>query len=352
MLAALRPSRASSRTHALLSTTTRAYSAAPDKPSAAQLVKRLRETIYGLSITKAREALDATNNDLDQALAWLSKDMALTGAKKAAKAADRKTGQGLIGLSVLSGGAPAKLGPGSVRAAMVELNCETDFVAQNSLFTDLLRDIAHTTAFLAEHDEGAAAYITPVDIAALEGAPLLSATTPTDAPRASVGDSIRETIAKMGELIVLRRAAAVARHPVAPATPELALRVAAYAHGGAQWSQGRAAALALVALKSANMPTLLRTEKFAVDLERLERSLARQVVGLGAERIHAPEGEQDEMALYSQPFAMLAGESTDLAVGEYLRKWAREQQLVSEQATEQDGGISVLEMVRWDVGRA
>ena len=87
----------------------------------------------------------ATNNDLDEALEWVQKDLAISGAKKAEKVGGRETKEGLIAVSLLSPGYP-----GGVRAAMIELNCETDFVGRNELFVKLSSDIAHSTAFLSE----------------------------------------------------------------------------------------------------------------------------------------------------------------------------------------------------------
>ncbi|KZV70998.1 hypothetical protein PENSPDRAFT_651027 [Peniophora sp. CONT] len=316
-------------------------------PSPAKLVKQLRDTIDGLAISKAREALEATNNDVTAALEWLSKDMALAGAKKAAKAAGagRSTGQGLLGLSVLSRGAGVAQGRGGVRAALVELNCETDFVARNDLFNALLADLAHTAAFLAEPAvEGQ--HISRVDISAFEGAPLISARDPSATSTLAVGDAIKETIAKTGELIVLRRAAAVAHGPFNPGQSPIGLRVASYAHGGATSSVGRSATLALLALKSDKLPSLLSKESFLAELDRLERSLARQIVGFSADSIRAPEGQQDETALYSQPFGMLSGTPTALPVGEYLRSFSVEQGL----GGEDEDCVNVVDMFRWQVG--
>src|SRR6266403_4324277 len=77
-----------------------------------------------------------------------SSGLAISGAKKAAKVSHRTAGEGLVGASVLSRGTGSS--PGGVRAALVELNCETDFVARNALFGRLVADVAHTAAFLAE----------------------------------------------------------------------------------------------------------------------------------------------------------------------------------------------------------
>ncbi len=59
-------------------------------------------------------------------------DLAISGAKKAAKVAHRTAGEGPVGASVLPRGTGSS--PGGVRAALAELNCETDFVASNALF--------------------------------------------------------------------------------------------------------------------------------------------------------------------------------------------------------------------------
>ncbi len=61
-----------------------------------------------------------------------SSGLAISGAKKAAKVSHRTAGEGLVSASVLSRGTGSS--PGGVRAALVELNCETDFVARNALF--------------------------------------------------------------------------------------------------------------------------------------------------------------------------------------------------------------------------
>ena len=75
----------------------RLYSTAapPPKPSV-KLIAELRK-LTEVSISKAREALTATNNDVDAAFKWLQDDLVASGAKKAEKLADRTTKQGLVG---------------------------------------------------------------------------------------------------------------------------------------------------------------------------------------------------------------------------------------------------------------
>ncbi|KAG6881356.1 Elongation factor Ts, mitochondrial, partial [Termitomyces sp. T32_za158] len=92
----------------------RFYSTEPPKVPAA-LIGQLRKLI-DVSITKAREALSASNNDVKLALEWLDKDLAISGAAKAAKLEGRLAGEGMISTAVLSKGAGSP--SGGLRAAM------------------------------------------------------------------------------------------------------------------------------------------------------------------------------------------------------------------------------------------
>lgn len=69
--------------------------AASLKPNIKLLAKLRQET--EVSMTKAKEALIKNNNDYQLALNWLNQDALASGAKKAAKVADRVAGEGLIG---------------------------------------------------------------------------------------------------------------------------------------------------------------------------------------------------------------------------------------------------------------
>ncbi|OCH86659.1 hypothetical protein OBBRIDRAFT_212153 [Obba rivulosa] len=331
----------------------RAYSTA--KPSI-KLVAELRKRTE-VSIAKAHEALAATSNDIPAALAWLEKDLQVTGLAKAAKVQDRATGQGLVGVSVLSrgpeGAAPADAVRGGLRAAIVELNCETDFVARNELFARLLADIAHTATFITDPAPGSNAdpkLIRPVPTDALLDAPLLSASDPnTTAGKAlaTVASAIRDLTAKVGEKISLSRAAAVAREPPVPLSTR-ALRLAHYLHGSVgRPTQGRIGGLVATSLAAPTLVELLGREAFRADLDKLERALARQVVGFETSAIRA--AEKDETALYQQPFMMYPGANGE-TVEAVLRRWAQEHGLVSEVEGKPQGGIEVLDFARWTVG--
>ena len=92
----------------------------------AKLVKELREK-SGAGMMDCKKALEACDGDLEKAFDWLREK----GIAKAAKKADRIAAEGLT----------AFYSEGNV-AAIVEVNSETDFVAKNQEFKDLVADIA------------------------------------------------------------------------------------------------------------------------------------------------------------------------------------------------------------------
>lgn len=99
----------------------------------AGLVKELREKT-GLGMMECKKALTETEGNIEKAIELLRKK----GALKAESKSDRITSEGVIGSYIHLGG---KVG------VLVEVNCETDFVARNEDFTGLVKDIAmHITA--------------------------------------------------------------------------------------------------------------------------------------------------------------------------------------------------------------
>lgn len=91
------------------------------------LLKKLRAETSA-SISDCRAALEETNNDYAKAIDWLKK----RGLEKAEKKSDRATSQGLIEAYIHNG----RIG------VLVELLCETDFVAKTDDFKKLAREIA------------------------------------------------------------------------------------------------------------------------------------------------------------------------------------------------------------------
>ena len=94
----------------------------------AQLVKQLRE-LTGAGMMECKNALVEANGDLEQAQVVLRKRGLATAAKKA----HRATRQGLIG---------SYIHPGAQLGVLVEVNCESDFVARTEEFRQLVHDIA------------------------------------------------------------------------------------------------------------------------------------------------------------------------------------------------------------------
>jgi elongation factor Ts len=94
----------------------------------ASMVKELRERT-GAGMMECKNALAETNGDMEKAIDLLR----ARGAAKAAKRAEREAKEGVIGSYVHMNG---KIG------VLVEVNCETDFVARNDAFQALARDLA------------------------------------------------------------------------------------------------------------------------------------------------------------------------------------------------------------------
>lgn len=94
----------------------------------AQDVKRLRE-LTGVGMIECKKALEETSGDFDAAIKVLRK----RGSKIADKKVGRGTAEGYVGSYIHSNG---KIG------VLVEVNCETDFVARGNEFRDLVHDLA------------------------------------------------------------------------------------------------------------------------------------------------------------------------------------------------------------------
>jgi len=136
-----------------------------------KLLKQLRlET--SVSIADCRKALEESKNDYKKALDWVCKN----GLEKAAKKADRETPQGLVESYIHQNG---RVG------ALVEVSCETDFVARNELFQTLGKDLAMQVASMGDKD-------------------LLSQDFIKD-PSKKVEDLVKEVIAKTGENVKVSR---------------------------------------------------------------------------------------------------------------------------------------------------
>lgn len=153
------------------------------------IVKELRDQ-SGAGIMECKKALLQTRGDMDKALQILKEE----GLLKAKKKAGRATTQGLIEAYVHTGG---RIG------AMVEVNCETDFVARTDEFKKLAHHLAMQVAamppqFVSKEEAPEGVDIEP------EAACLLLQPYIKD-PNKTIQDIITETIAKVGENIKIKR---------------------------------------------------------------------------------------------------------------------------------------------------
>lgn len=137
-------------------------------------IKKLREET-GAGVMECRKALAESGGDLNKAEEWLRK----LGIEKAAKKEGRVTEEGLIDCYIHATG---KIG------AMVELTCETDFVAR----TEDFKKLAHELAMQVTSME-------PKNVSELLRQEYIRDTT------MMVLDLIKQTIAKVGENIVVKR---------------------------------------------------------------------------------------------------------------------------------------------------
>ncbi|MDJ0821076.1 MAG: translation elongation factor Ts [Paracoccaceae bacterium] len=153
-------------------------------------VKELRE-MTGAGMMDAKKALVETDGDMEAAIDWLR----TKGLAKAAKKSGRTAAEGLVAV-VVEGG----------KGVAVEVNSETDFVAKNADFQDMVSGIAKAAL-------GAA------DVEALKTA---------DLGGKSVADTITDKIATIGENMSLRRMASVDGE-----------KVAAYVHNAATAGMGQ-----------------------------------------------------------------------------------------------------------------
>ena len=136
-------------------------------------IKKLR-TQTGVGMTDAKAALVEAGGDYDKAL----EAMRAKGLAKAAKRADNEASAGLIGTYNHDG----RIG------VLVEVNCETDFVAKTDEFKDLVRDLClHIAAS------------EPADVAELLEQPFVKD------PDTAVAEVIKQAAAKLGENVVVRR---------------------------------------------------------------------------------------------------------------------------------------------------
>ncbi|MCZ2328368.1 translation elongation factor Ts [Bartonella sp. F02] len=135
-------------------------------------VKELRE-ISGAGMMDCKAALSETNGDMEAAVDWLRKN----GIAKADKKAGRTAAEGLIGVA-----------SSDLSAVLVEVNSETDFVARNDKFQEIVRNVATVALDADDCLESVFASIYP-------------------SSEKTVEETIKDAIGTIGENMTLRRTA-------------------------------------------------------------------------------------------------------------------------------------------------
>ena len=167
----------------------------------ASMVKELRETT-GAGMMDAKKALTETDGDFEAAIDWLR----TKGLAKAAKKSSRVAAEGLVAVATSDG-----------KGVAVEVNSETDFVAKNSDFQEMVKAITNAALNVSNTDELAS----------------------TSINGKTVADTLTDNIAKIGENMTLRRMQSIE-----------AERVVTYVHNSATQDMGQIGVL--VAINGAN----------------------------------------------------------------------------------------------------
>jgi len=286
------------------------------KTITAKDVQELRQRT-GAGMMDCKKALEESGGDVDAAVESLRK----RGIAKAEKRADRSTSEGLIGAEVR----------GTV-GVLVELNCETDFVARNDDFGAVLTTLveqmfvsaaADTAAFLASTLNGQ-----------------------------SVDEYVKLTAGKTGEAVQVRRVARVD----AGATGQ----VGVYRH-----HNGKLAALVSVTAESAEVagtPATAEVAKFVAEHVAAAAPLAIDRTGVPADKLESERRIAEEQARQTgKPEAMIEKIATG-KIEAYLKDvtllpqaWVRDSaktigDLVTEHGKSAGGALTVAGFVRFQLG--
>ncbi len=268
-------------------------------------VKKLRD-LTGAGMLDCKKALEEAEGDVDKAVELLR----IKGVKDIGKRAGRATANGLVAHS---------------GKALLELNCETDFVAKNAEFIGLAQQLVE---YAAEHR--------PADLEALLGATI-------DGGR-TVAEAVQELSAKIGEKLVLNRFAvldgtvAVYLHrKAADLPPQVGVMVEYEApEGETSESDARGIAMQIAAMR----PRYVVRDEVPADVVETERRIAEQTAREeGRPAATLPKIIEGRVNAFFKDFVLVEQASvTDPKMS--VRKVLA------------DAGISVTRFVRFEVGRA
>ncbi|XP_069762192.1 elongation factor Ts, mitochondrial [Narcine bancroftii] len=270
------------------------------------LIKLRKKT--GYTFTNCKKALEKFDSDFQQAEAWLHQQAHKEGWSKASKLQGRKTKEGLIGL----------LHDGN-SAVLVEVNCETDFVARNIKFRELVQLAGIATM---EHCRAKQTNLTDYVKSSFVAEEVKKLKTSLDGR--TLADQLALAIGNLGENMAIRRAAWVA----VPSD----WYIGAYVHG--ELPVDNPSLTKMTFGKYGGFVIYRALEQNAKEqLSDLGRRLGQHIVGmmpLSVGSVDDPPGDDSETKLLAQPFLLDPGTT----VGQLL----------------QTNGVSVLDFVRYECG--
>lgn len=274
--------------------------------SSKALLAKLRKKT-GYTFANCKKALDKHNNDVEQAEKWLHEQAQALGWSKATNVGNRKTAEGMVAVIVNKN-----------HGAMVELNCETDFVARNSSFQTLLQMIAKScVSVVPQICSGSSS----VHKELLDGNKLSSLCAPDGK---TLADHVALNIGLLGENMTLKRAVLVSANEN--------IHLSGYSHPApkdqTETLLGKYGAI--VATSSKDQQPLSEEQR------TLSRQLCQHVVGMNPKSIGNTETDQPQAN---------ADDETVLIYQEYI--------LDSETRVEevlQEGNVNVLDFVRFECG--
>jgi len=219
-------------------------------------VNKLRQQT-GAGMMDCKKALTETNGDFEAAIDYLRKK----GAKVAASRQDRESNEGVV---------IARTSEDGKRGVIIELNCETDFVAKNAEFIAFANQIANT-----------AVENIPADLAALTQLQV-----DTDVDRVTIADAITEKTGKIGEKI------GVSKYEVVEGE-----KVIAYIHGNFRLGVLVALSANVAGAEDAGKDVAMQIAAMnpvAVDKDGVDATTIQRELEIAKEQIRA-EGKPEEM---------------------------------------------------------
>lgn len=273
----------------------------------------------GISMIECKKALTEANGDMDEAIKLLREK----GLAVAAKKADRIAAEGVVDILMSEDGK---------KAAMVEVNSETDFVAKNQTFKDFVRDILKT--ILATN---------PANVEELLAAKFIG----TDA---TVDETLKEKIFTIGEKLSIRRFIVV-EEPVCTSYIHGGGTIGVIVYGEADVNAADAAAvLRNAALQVAAMSPLYATKNDVPEADvNAEKEIILAQIKNDEKNANKPEAVLEKMVLgkigkfYSEKC---------LTEQEYVKAESKETvgQYIAAEAKKLGGNITLKGFIRYEKG--